>query len=66
MAEQEFLGVPQGVLEVAERGGPIADPADLTATIYHCLGIDPHRETPDQSGRPFTLSKGDPIEGVLA
>ena len=36
-------------------------PADFTATIYHCLGIDPHAETHDQGDRPFVLSKGDPI-----
>ena len=36
-------------------------PADFTATIYHCLGVDPHAETRDHGGRPFVLSKGDPI-----
>src|SRR5207237_2361995 len=36
-------------------------PADFTATIYHCLGIDPHTETHDQGNRPFVLSKGTPI-----
>ena len=33
-------------------------PADFTATIYHCLGIDPHTETHDQGDRPIVLSKG--------
>lgn len=50
-------------------GNPLegaVSPADLTATIYHCLGIDPHRETYDQSGRPFMLSKGEPVAGILA
>jgi hypothetical protein len=36
-------------------------PADFTATIYHCLGIDPAAETHDQGGRPLVLSKGSPI-----
>ena len=36
-------------------------PADFTATVYHCLGIDPHAESHDQGGRPFVLSKGVPI-----
>ena len=36
-------------------------PADFTATIYHCLGLDPHTELHDQGGRPFVLSKGTPI-----
>jgi hypothetical protein len=36
-------------------------PADFTATIYHCLGIDPSGETHDQMERPIALSKGAPI-----
>lgn len=41
-------------------------PADFVATIYHLLGIDPHREEHDQQNRPFALSKGNPIVGILA
>ncbi|MCE9562020.1 MAG: DUF1501 domain-containing protein [Planctomycetes bacterium] len=40
-------------------------PADFVATIYHCLGIDPHSEMHDQGDRPFTLSKGNPLESIL-
>lgn len=40
-------------------------PADFTATIYHCLGIDPAGETHDQTGRPIALSKGSPITPLL-
>lgn len=40
-------------------------PADFTATIYHCLGIDPHTESHDQGGRPFALSKGNPIASLI-
>jgi hypothetical protein len=40
-------------------------PADFTATIYHCLGIDPHVETHDQTGRPFRLSHGNPIAELV-
>lgn len=40
-------------------------PADFVATIYHLLGIDPHREEHDQVGRPFALSKGDAITGIM-
>ena len=36
-------------------------PADFTATLYHCLGIDPTGETHDQGGRPLVLSRGAPI-----
>ena len=41
-------------------------PADLTATIYHCLGIKPDTVVHDQLGRPFVLSKGTPVKGLLA
>ena len=40
-------------------------PADFTATIYHCLGIDPHGETHDQGDRPLALSKGAPIKALV-
>lgn len=45
--------------------GPVT-PADFVATIYHCLGVDPHGETHDQLGRPLALSKGNPIMSILA
>lgn len=41
-------------------------PAEFTATIYHCLGIDPHAETHDQAGRPFILSRGNPIAELVS
>jgi hypothetical protein len=40
-------------------------PADFTATIYHCLGIDPHGEAHDHQNRPFTLSRGNPIAPLV-
>ena len=40
-------------------------PADLTATIYHCLGIDPQTEIHDQFNRPMLLSQGKPIEALI-
>jgi hypothetical protein len=40
-------------------------PADFTATIYHCLGVDPHTEAHDVAGRPFVLSKGEPIAPLV-
>jgi hypothetical protein len=42
-----------------------ATPADFTATIYHCLGIDPRTETHDQGGRPIVLSQGKPIGSLV-
>ena len=41
-------------------------PADIAATIYHCLGIDPRTETTDQQGRPMVVSAGTPIKALLA
>ncbi|MBM3982784.1 MAG: DUF1501 domain-containing protein [Planctomycetes bacterium] len=41
-------------------------PADLAATIYHLLGIDPRGEITDQQARPLVVSKGDVVKGVLA
>ena len=42
-------------------------PADLVATIYHLLGIDPHLTVRDRLGRPFPIARGgEPVRGVLA
>ncbi len=41
-------------------------PADLLATVYHVLGIDPNRMFKDQTGRPIPiLDEGKPIEEVV-
>ncbi len=47
---------------------PAADPVspeDLIATLYHCLGVDPHSPIHDQQERPYPLADGDPILGLL-
>jgi len=41
-------------------------PADFVATIYHLMGIDPAREEHDQLNRPFALSKGKAITGIMS
>jgi len=41
------------------------DPHDLLATIYHFLGIDPHRQFPDPAGRPVSLCQGEPIRELI-
>ena len=33
-------------------------PADLVATIYRNLGIDPALRVPDQAGRPVEIAQG--------
>lgn len=38
---------------------------DLTATIYHLLGIDPRGFFPDKESRPHPLTKGEPIAAML-
>src|SRR5262245_55028088 len=40
-------------------------PADLAATFYHCLGIDPRAHVTDQQGRPLVVSTGNVVHGVL-
>ena len=39
------------------RDGRVS-PADLSATIFHCLGIDPNSEFHDSFGRPLFVSRG--------
>jgi hypothetical protein len=41
-------------------------PADLAATVYHCLGIDPRMEIRDRLGRPLTLCDGQVIEPIIS
>jgi hypothetical protein len=40
-------------------------PADVAATIYHCLGIDPRAHVADQQGRPLVVSAGSPVHALL-
>lgn len=41
-------------------------PADVCATIYHCLGIDPDMPVYDRTGRPIPIAQGgEPIREIL-
>ncbi len=40
-------------------------PEDLTATIFHCLGLDPMTEMYDTLGRPLPISRGNVIHQIL-
>jgi hypothetical protein len=40
-------------------------PADLAATILHCLGVPPRAQVADQQGRPFVASVGNPLLGLF-
>ncbi|MCA9036216.1 MAG: DUF1501 domain-containing protein, partial [Planctomycetaceae bacterium] len=47
---------------------PVADivtPADVTATMFHCLGHSPDTMLQDQTGRPFPLTRGSVIEAIV-
>jgi hypothetical protein len=40
--------------------------ADVCATIYHCLGIDPDYRVPDRAGRPVGVAQGgEPVRDIL-
>jgi Protein of unknown function (DUF1501) len=42
-------------------------PADIVATVYHCLGIDPDMPVRDRAGRPHPAAQGgQPIKEILA
>jgi hypothetical protein len=41
-------------------------PADLAATLYWRLGLDPAREIVDLTGRPYKLAEGRPIGAVFS
>jgi hypothetical protein len=49
-------------------GLPVSEaftPADLAATIFHCLGIDPQLEFFDLERRPHRVYQGRPIQPLL-
>ena len=41
-------------------------PEDLTATMFHCLGFAPETEFHDNQNRPYTISRGQVIQPILA
>jgi hypothetical protein len=41
-------------------------PADLCATIFHCLGIDPEMTVPDRAGRPAPIANGGRVIDAIA
>jgi hypothetical protein len=64
-------GVRGGVvLGASDRiGGYVKDakvtPADVTATLFHALGIPPHTEIHDRLNRPLPISTGKVVEAVF-
>ena len=41
------------------------EPQDLTATVYHGLGIQAETMLRDPFGRPLAISTGKPIQAIL-
>jgi hypothetical protein len=60
-------GVVHGVSDkhAAEPVESAVTPADLHATIFHCLGYAPDTQLYDAQGRPLPLSRGKIIEPIL-
>jgi len=58
------------VIGASDKNGayPVTDPirgGDLTATIFHLLGIDPNGMFRDKANRPHPITKGEPIIAAL-
>jgi hypothetical protein len=45
--------------------GRVFTPADICATVYHSLGIDPHAEVTDSQGRPMRITQGEPMSELF-
>ena len=45
--------------------GRVFTPADITATVYHCLGIDHRTELTDALGRPLRITRGEPMKELM-
>jgi len=64
-------GVKPGlVYGTSTKDGGYADtlpvsPDDLSATIFHCLGVDHRQHMHDLGGRPIQLSFGEPVRDIL-
>lgn len=41
-------------------------PEDITATIFRCLGFDPHAEIHDAQRRALPITRGRVLEEILA
>lgn len=58
------------VIGASDKNGayPTTDPirgGDVTATIFHLLGIDPHGMFRDKANRPHRITEGEPIRAML-
>src|SRR5439155_507321 len=58
------------VIGASDKNGayPATDPitgGDLTATLFHLMGIDPGGMFTDKANRPHPITKGEPIAALL-
>jgi Protein of unknown function (DUF1501) len=64
-------GLPAGAIygaSDAHAAYPAHDPvtpADITATIYRALGVDPSTTIRDPLGQPHMLCTGDPVKALV-
>ena len=62
-------GLFDAVIAYPKRGANVASqavaPADLLATMWHLLGVDPRLELRDRLGRPRQLSPGRVLADLL-
>jgi hypothetical protein len=64
-------GTPGGAVlgRTDRRAAEVTDdpvtPADLTATFFHLLGVDPHTPVQDPQGQSYPLSEGRPIRALI-
>ncbi len=59
------LNSPRADRLVAEVTDAAVSPADLAATAFHLLGVDPAATLHDALGRPFPLCEGTPVRGLV-
>jgi len=52
---------PDGAYPAADK----CSPADLAATLYHCLGVNPHSEILDRTNRPYAVAEGEVLRALL-
>jgi hypothetical protein len=61
---------PGQVIGQSDRQGGVPateayTPADLAATIFHLLGVGPDAHFRDAEGRPYRMTQGKPIAGLV-
>lgn len=59
----QVLGASDAIGAYPKEGR--VQPHDLSATIFHCLGLSADTELHDPFGRPMVLSRGEAIRGIF-